>query len=146
MAEKLKAQGRSRPQAQSKGPNRQAQQKRNPDAGRSAANGAARRPGGGSQREKGDDGPQPGGAGKVGDKIKQHPITAAALGAGLTLLAAQGLRMAVGAAGGRSGDEEEQDDSPDARSSREDEDDSEEPDEAEEQDDDAGEELSLIHI
>ena len=55
-----------------------------------------------------------GGASKVTDTAKQHPITTAAIGAGLTLLAAQGLRMAIssmsgnGAAGGASAREEDQ--------------------------------------
>jgi hypothetical protein len=55
------------------------------------------------------------GGGGVGDQIKQHPITAAALGAGLTLLAAQGLRMAIGAGRDQAGGE-----APDAFGSGED--------------------------
>jgi hypothetical protein len=112
-----KSQGRSRPQAQSKNQGRASQQNQNADSGRAgrgggqgAANGtASSAKSGGSQqkgRATGRQGPknqereqsqQAGSGGKVGDTLKQHPITAAALGAGLTLLAAQGLRMAIGA-------------------------------------------------
>lgn len=122
MAEKEtgKAQGRSRPRAQSKNRN----QKGNPDVGR--GNGASRENRGGrdeasnqrrmreqqaqqdarDEREQGDAQVQKssgvGVAGSVGETIKQHPIGTAALGAGLTLLAAQGLRMAIsGGNGGR---------------------------------------------
>jgi hypothetical protein len=74
--------------------------------------------GGGREEQEQDESRQAasGNGGAVGDKIKQYPITAAALGAGLTLLAAQGLRMAIGggqsAGGGASdafGSEEDQD-------------------------------------
>jgi len=125
MADKAtgKAQGRSRPQAQSKNRN----QKGNPDAGR--GNGASR---GGrdeesnqrrmrsreqGQERQGDaegqeqDQDQRSGAasaGSVGEKIKQHPITTAAIGAGLTLLAAQGLRMAIGGGNGGRGQAEDE--------------------------------------
>jgi hypothetical protein len=125
-----KSQGRSRPQAQSKNQGRASQSKQNPDSGRGgggkgAANGTASRSRGGQgsqqkgragssqgsgseEREQSQTSAGGGGAGKVGDKLKQHPITTAALGAGLTLLAAQGLRMAIGSrnsSGGEEGDE-----------------------------------------
>jgi hypothetical protein len=116
MAERAtgKAQGRSRP-AQSKNQGRSGQGKQNPDAGRggggggrNAANGSSARKNReesqqqsrlrsqGQQGEQ-EESQQSGGAGgKVAEQIKQHPITATAIGAGLALLAAQGLRKAVG--------------------------------------------------
>ena len=139
MAEKAsgKAQGRSRPQTQSKSANRSSQSKRNPESGRGAANGTAARKGqqqgkareardrhGGQDQQDQDESQQEQsqqadeGGGGVGDSIKQHPITAAALGAGLTLLAAQGLRLAIGAGRGQSAGGE----APDAFGSGEDED------------------------
>jgi hypothetical protein len=145
MAEKAsgKAQARSRPQTQSKSTNRSSQQKRNPEADRGAANGTAARksqqPGkareardrqGGQEQQDQEEAqqsqqPEAGGGG-VADTIKQHPISAAALGAGLTLLAAQGLRMAIGSGRGQSEDDE----TPEAFGSGEDEDAGEEEDDA----------------
>ena len=100
-----KAQGRSRMQGQSRNQNEGRQ--------RGARNGA----GGGEQDEQGrdqmsgqeDEGAVGSTATRVADTMKQHPITTAALGAGLTLLAAQGLRMAVGAAG-RNREQSDEDD------------------------------------
>ena len=46
------------------------------------------------------EGSERGGATKVAETAKQHPITTAASIAGLTLLAAQGLRMAINSMGG----------------------------------------------
>src|SRR5438045_6847018 len=132
MAEKTtgrsQGQGRSRPQGQSKS------QKQNPDSGRSggggggggsrgarngAASGERQQQGRGREQEQeqddlsqdsGQEG-QESGVGAAGTKVaqtmKQHPITTAAIGAGLTLLAAQGLRMAIGA-GSKSEDQEGQ--------------------------------------
>jgi hypothetical protein len=145
MAEKStgKAHGRSRPQAQSRN------QKRNPDAGR--GNGASRAGGereeasnrrmrsreqeqqggqGEAHDKEGQDASSgPGMAGAVGDKIRQHPITSAAIGAGLTLLAAQGLRMAIGGSNGGRGQPQDQDEQQDARASNEAEDDADAQDE-----------------
>lgn len=139
MAEKAsgRAQGRSRPQAQKQ--NRQRQSKRNPDSGagtREARNGNASSRRQGREQEPQESGGVGAAAGKVGETIKQHPITTAALGAGLTLLAAQGLRMAIGNGARGQGEEDEQDDSAQASRSEEeqgDEEDSEgEEDEGEE--------------
>lgn len=127
MAEKSsgKAQGRSRSQAQSKSTNRQGKSKRDPDSG-GGGPGGKRNGSASSGRQQGrEEDSQSGGvggaAGKVGETIKQHPITTAALGAGLTLLAAQGLRMAIGNGGRGQGDDEEQDDSAQASGSDEEE-------------------------
>ena len=80
---------------------------------------------------------QDSGGGKVGDTLKQHPFTTAALGAGLTLLAAQGLRMALGGSGGnaqaRGGEDEDEDSSGQASFF-----DADEDDEGEEEDDARG--------
>jgi hypothetical protein len=124
---KSQGQGRSRPQGQSRN------QKQNPDSGRSgggggggsrgarngAASGERQQQGRGREQEQeqdeqaqdsGQEG-QESGVGAAGTKVaqtmKQHPITTAAIGAGLTLLAAQGLRMAIGA-GSKSQDQEGQ--------------------------------------
>jgi hypothetical protein len=81
-------------QSQQKGRAREARERA---GGREAEDQEESRPSGGAN----------GGAGNVGDKLKQHPITAAALGAGLTLLAAQGLRMAISAKSPSAEDESE---------------------------------------
>jgi hypothetical protein len=104
-----KAQGRSRAQGQSRHPNETRQ--------RGARNGAPMREqdeqGQEQQSQQEDEGAVGSATTRVADTMKQHPITTAALGAGLTLLAAQGLRMAVGATGRnrQQSDEEEQDES-----------------------------------
>jgi hypothetical protein len=115
---KSQGQGRSRPQGQSKN------QKQNPDSGRSGGGGGSRgaRNGAASgerqqqgrgreQEQEPEEQGQESGVGAAGTKVaqtmKQHPITTAAIGAGLTLLAAQGLRMAIGA-GSKSDDQEGQ--------------------------------------
>lgn len=90
------------------------------------------------QQEQQQDLSQDSGGGKVGDTLKQHPFTTAALGAGLTLLAAQGLRMALGGSGGnaqaRGGEGEEEDEDSSGQASFLD---ADEEEEGEEEDDDA---------
>ena len=152
MAEKAsgRAQGRSRPQAQSKNQNRNRQSKQDPDSGgrasREARNGAAVRRGGADRQKEPDeqneqDQEQQSGRGrKVAQTMKQHPITAAAVGAGLTLLAAQGLRMAIaGTSTGAQAKDDEQDDGAQASGSE----DEEERQEGGEEDDESGEEHGL---
>ena len=114
MAEKTRSKsGRSRPQAQSKNQGRAAPQAHNADSGRGGGKATANGTGAGKSRDqdrtmkkgqsRGGQGRQAGreqtagGAANVADTLKQHPITTAAMGAGLTLLAAQGLRMAINA-------------------------------------------------
>lgn len=89
-----KSPGRGQERAQQKGKAREAQDQQH---------------GRGREEQEQDESRQTasGGGGAVGDKIKQHPITAAALGAGLTLLAAQGLRMAIGGGQSAGGDASE---------------------------------------
>ena len=95
------AQGRGRQQSEDQQGRRE--QARDKDQPQGENNGGQ---GGGMLRQAGS---------TVAGGIKQHPVTAAALGAGLTLLAAQGLRMIVGNSGGASsggdseGEGEEQD-------------------------------------
>jgi ElaB/YqjD/DUF883 family membrane-anchored ribosome-binding protein len=110
-----RAQGRSGPPAQG----RERQGKQNPEPGRGGGGGPRNGTAGGrrneqgrsQRRSRGQSGrSQPGeeqeqsglvgrigGAGKaIGGTVKEHPMTSAAVGAGVALLAAQGLRMALG--------------------------------------------------
>jgi hypothetical protein len=162
-----RAQGRSGSQGQqAKAQGRERQGKQNPDANRgaggggggrgsnSSTNGTAerRREQGGarsqggqgrparnqSEQEQSGVGGRLSGAGQaIGGTVKEHPITAAAVGAGVALLAAQGLRMALGASGSSrdASDEEEQEDSRSAEGSA-----SEEEGEEEESADEGGQE------
>lgn len=110
-----KPQGRSGSQSQAA---RERQGKQNPDAGRGAGrNGTAggrgeqgrsgRKAQSGRERTGDDQEQQSGLAGRVGGTVKEHPITAAAVSAGVALLAAQGLRMALGSSRGASDEDED---------------------------------------
>lgn len=108
-----KEQRRSRPQGQ----RRERQGKSSPDAGgtarRAGANGSNARREQNRPRNPDEDQQQPSGpVSRVADTVKQHPVTAAAIGAGLTLLAARGLRMAIGGNGGQEAEDQEQEDEP----------------------------------
>ena len=130
-----KAQGRSRPQTQGKSrQGKQNPERRNEQRGKSSrpeARGREQAQGRNARdegQEQSQQEPRQGGAAgvsKVADTAKQHPITTAAIGAGLTLLAAQGLRMAIssmsgnGAAGSAAGTSRGEEDAGDEEDSPE---------------------------
>ena len=144
-----KAQGRSGGAGQG---GRERQGKSNPEAPRGGGrNGAAGRPDKQSAQSRsnerpgrgqgGDEQQKSGVAGRVGDTVKEHPITAAAVGAGVALLAAQGLRMALGAGSNSSrgaSDENEEDSSSAEGSAGEEEQDEDSDEEGEQEEGDEG--------